>query len=66
MTFQYFFFLHLWKLLEVLGKIGKCWKVLKTIFQQFLKTLEIFRNLWQTSETHGKFSNTSEVYEIFL
>ena len=39
------------------GKIGKCRKVLKSIFRQCLK---IFENARETSETLGKVSNAIE------
>ena len=42
-------------------KIGKCQKVLKTIFKQFFKNFrkfyEVFGNAQETLETIGKFSN---------
>ena len=46
------------------GKIGKCRKVLKSIFRQCLK---IFENARETSETLGKVSNAIESSrEIFI
>ena len=55
-------------------KIGKCRKVLKTIFRQFLKIFgnsrkfsKVFGNARKTLETLGKFSNTvRSLREIFI